>query len=287
MDILKTLEQKAKLIVENVSNYPEKRYRLRYDFYETYGYPIIKGQEGLGNSELAFIQWEIKRGILNPITNTPASGSAWWRSVNSYFLYAATLAQLIAESGQTFNSLPQPVRFWLDYINAANEKTWYRAHNSSIIAGYVKANSLAFGETIYEQYFMNIVLYRLLYAQSMVEGVSFGILGKLFANPRGKAVSIITDIEAFYPTHYPLSQKDISYVMHKAHNVSGIIERLFDHFLILPHLDTLYSEASKWNKAPVLLQFVSNNTPIYPITSSKQQEPHFTSVLTSKQIQNN
>lgn len=264
MNKLEILKEKTKVIVGKVSDNPNGRYQLRYDFYQKYGYPVIKGKEGLGNSELAFIQWEIKRGVLNPVSGSHP-GSPWWREVNSHFLYVATLAQLIKESGETFDHLPVPTKFWLDYIHDPNEITWYRAHNSSIISGYEMANALAFEENIYEQSFINIVLYRVLYAQSMVEGVSFGLLGKIFGNPRGRAVSIITDIESFYPIHYPLTEKDMKYVTHCAHNFIGILEIIFDKLFVLPHLDKLYSEATKWNNSPVLMDFIKNNQPLYPI----------------------
>ncbi|GAA4271545.1 hypothetical protein U6A24_13240 [Aquimarina gracilis] len=265
MNKLEILQKKAKAIVDNVSDDPKGRYQLRYEFYKKYGDPFAKGNDGLGNSELAFIEWEIKRGTLNPM-DSDHPGSLWWRKVNSHFLYVATLAQLIKESGEAFLDLPVPVNFWLQYIDTPNECSWYRAHNSSIISGYAVADKLAYKETIYEQYFMNIVLYRLLFAQSMVEGVSFGILGKLFANPRGCAVAIITEVSAFYPDHYPMSKKDIKYVTHRARNFMGLIEDIFDKVLILPHLDRLYTEAAKWNSSPVVLNYAKNNKPTYPIT---------------------
>ncbi len=277
---LKKLKEKAQSIVNRVSNDPQGRYHLRYEFYKKYGDHFIKGKKGLGNSELAFIDWEIKRGTLNAL-NDHYSGSPWWRAVNSHFLYLGTLAQLIKESGQTFLDLPVPVIFWLAYMDKPNERSWYRAHNSSIISGYMEADSLAFHENIYEQYLMNIVFYRLLYAQSMVEGVSFGILGKLFANPRGCAVSIITDIEAFYPSNYPLSKQDIKYVMHNAHNLMGVIEDVFDKVFILPHLNELYIKASKWNNFPMVLKFITNNKPIYPISLHEFNDNHFSKKLTT------
>lgn len=286
MDKLIALEKKAKGIVNSVSDDPKERYNLRYKFYQKYGDPLIEGKEGLGNSELAFIDWEIKRGTLNSLDNAKP-GSPWWRTVNGHFDYLSTLAQLIKESGESFNDLPVPVNFWLEYINNPNERSWYRAHNSSIIAGYVVADAVAFEENVYEQYFMNIVLYRLLYAQSMVEGVSFGILGEIFANPRGDAVSIITDIEAFYPSHYPLSKEDIKYVTHKAHNLMGIIEDIFDTIFILPNLDKLYAEAAEWNNSPMVNEFVKNNHPIYPISNLKLNENHFNKKLTTTQITTN
>ncbi len=283
MNKLQILKEKAKRIVLGVSDNPQGRYQLRYEFYQKYGDPFVKGKEGLGNSELAFIEWEIKRGTLNPI-NDSHPGSPWWREVNSHFLYVATLAQLIKESGETFQELPVPVNFWLEYIDTPNECSWYRAHNSSIIAGYEVADSLAYKESIYEQYFMNIVLYRLLFAQSMVEGVSFGFLGKIFANPRGCAVAIITGVKAFYPDHYPMSKEDIKYVTHRARNLMGFIEDIFDKLLILPHLTKLYTEAAKWNDSPIVMQFVKNNQPIYPISQSDVSTAHFNNKLTTKKF---
>ncbi len=268
MNKLKLLQDKTKTIVDSVSDDPQGRYQLRYTFYEKYGHPLTKGSEGLGNSELAFIKWEIKRGTLNPL-QSDHPGSPWWRAVNSHFLYVATLAQLIEESSDTFDDLPVPVNFWLEYIKTPNEQSWYRAHNSSIIAGYKIADQLAYKETIYEQCFMNIVLYRVLFAQSMVEGVSFGILGKIFANPRGFAVALITGIRAFYPDHYPMSKRDIKYVTHRALSLMGLIEDIFDKLLILPHLDKLYTEAAKWNNSPIVVSYVKNNKPCYPITENK------------------
>jgi hypothetical protein len=287
MNIPKTLYDKTEVIVQNATKNAEDRYNLRYKFYKTYGSPLTAGEEGLGNSELAFIKWEIRRGTLNALDDKNSPGSPWWREVNTHFLYLGTLAQLIYKSKTTYDDIPVPVKFWLEYMHDPNECSWYRAHNSSIISGYIKANAIAFNETVYEQYFMNIVLYRLLYAQSMVEGVSFGILGKLFANPRGGAVKLITDIEAFYPSHYPLSKEDIKYVTHHAHNLSGRLEAIFDAFLILPHLDKLYTEAALWNESPQLRTFVKNNHPIYPIaTQHTDAARHFTNFLQAQHIPN-
>lgn len=283
MNKLEILDQKAKRIVSRVSDEPEKRYELRADFYKKYGNSKINGKTGLGNSELAFIEWEIKRGILRPL-NDVNPGSKWWREVNSHFIYLATLAALIKESGENFQDLPVPVRFWLDYINNPNECSWYRAHNSSIISGYRKAETLAFHENVYEQYFINIVLYRVLFAQSLVEGAGIGILGKFFAHPQGCAVRLITDIEAFYPSHYPLSQHDIRYVTHKAHNLTGSIEGVFDTILIVPHLNQLYSKASVWNSAPEVAALVKDNTPAYPIAEKEEHQKHFHEHLCIKEI---
>jgi len=267
MNNLETLQNRAIKIVSNVSNDPEGRLQLRYKFYQKYGNSIFKGNDGIGNSEIAFMKWEIKRGVLNPL-DAKHPGSKWWRKVNSHFIYLSELAGLIHDSGETFENLPAPVNFWLKYINDRDGVTWYRAHNSSIIDGYKIALSLAYDEVYYERKFMNIVLYRLLYAQSMIEGVNFGVLGKILANPRGDAVGIITGFEDFYPESYPLTKEGIEAVMHKSHSLIGLAEDFMDKILILPELGALYKDAEQWNDSPVLASYIEHNTPCYAITAS-------------------
>ena len=263
LDSISELKEKASKIVEGVSDHPEGRYHLREQFYAKYGDGHFS-KEGLGNSELAFLRWEIERGVLNPLDDSTQVGSAWWRNVNSSFIYHSTLADLIHQSGQTFPSLPSTVQLWLDYIHAPSETTWYRAHNASILRGYLDHYAEIYKENKYEWYFVNIVLYRLLFAQAMVEGVEFGRLGKLLADPRGPAVGIITDIGTFYPRHYPLSRADIVAIMHKSHNIFGFFEDLLDEVIILPQLDSLYREAADWNQQPDAVNLVSHGVPAYP-----------------------
>jgi hypothetical protein len=266
MTNLETLQNEALKTVSNVSNDPEGRLQIRCKFYQKYGNPIIKGKEGLGNSEIAFMEWEKKRGVLNPLDHENP-GSEWWRKVNSHFMYISELAGLIHESGASFEGLSEPVKFWLKYIEDRDGTTWYRAHNSTIIDGYKVANALAHKETIHEQTFMNIVLYRVLYAQSMVEEVNFGILGKILANPRGSAVALITEFEDFYPEHYPLSAEGVKAVMHKSHSLIGLAEDFMDKVLILPQLEKLYKEAATWNRSPILTSYIQKDQPCYPIDS--------------------
>jgi hypothetical protein len=264
MTQLETLKGIAREKVSKVSNNPDERLQMRHNFYQKYGNPIIKGKEGLGNSEIAFMEWEIHRGVLNPL-DAHIPGSKWWRTVNSHFMYLSELAALIHESKENFEDLSPPVHFWLAYIKSCDGITWYRAHNSSIIDGYKVAFSLALEEQLYERQFMNIVLYRLLYAQSMVEEVNFGFLGKILANPRGNAVALITEFEDFYPKHYPLGKEGVEAVLHKSHTLSGLAEDFMDEVLILPQLDKLCKEAATWNQSPVLTSYVQHNKPCYAL----------------------
>ena len=53
-------------LVESVRDDPEGRYQLRVAFYKKYGFAKDSGA-GYGTSELAFLRWEIERGVLNPV----------------------------------------------------------------------------------------------------------------------------------------------------------------------------------------------------------------------------
>lgn len=263
---LHDLEVQALRTVEAVRNNPEGRYALRLAFYQKYGglQQGVHGPDGLGDSELAFLRWEINRGVLNPLNDPAQKGSLWWRRVNSSFIYYSTLAALIYEAGETFPGLEPPVMLWLSYIQEPSPKHWYRAHNSSITQGYLRNFAAVRLENKYEQYFVNIVLYRLLFAQAMVEGVEFGRLGQLLADPSGSAVSLICDIQEFYPTKYPIAKQDFKYILHKGHNLFGIFEDILDQVIILPQLNRLYDAAAQWNDQPATVILIQHGVPAYP-----------------------
>ena len=45
---------------------------------------------------------------------------------------------------------------------------WYRAHNGSVVAGYLEHRDLAEAENEAERFFMNVVLCRVLYTHALV-----------------------------------------------------------------------------------------------------------------------
>lgn len=264
------LIQKAQEIVQGVSNFPDARLALRKNFYKKYGKPEPFSPYGYGDSELAFMQWEKKRGVLNPmdVEGIPP-GSPWWREVNSHFLFLSTYAQLIYESKEIPpHSLEPPVRFWIDFIRKPEAATWYRAHNSSIIAGYVHCESIAPQETLAEQIFMNIVLYRVIFAQAMVErDTLLDDLGAVMANPEFEAVKLITSIEDFYPDQYPLTQKDIKEILGRGHSLGDTTVRILDNGIILPRLEEFYNHAVIWDESPELMNYIHKGKPYYPPTT--------------------
>lgn len=262
-----SIEREARAQVRAVLEDPEARLALRQDFYRRYGFRDhfeLASEYGMGASELDFMKWEIARGVLDPVRPRGRGGSAWWRGVNGDFLYYGQLARLAHESGTDPELLPLPARAWVEYIAAPGERTWYRAHNASIVAGYVTRIPVALRERRAEQIFINVVLYRLLYAQGMVEGAEMGELGRILANPCLPSVDALVHLPDFYPRHYPLRRADMRALMHRAHGPEAWLELFLDEVLILPHLVKLYQDAADWLPAPDLPTFVRDGEPVYP-----------------------
>jgi hypothetical protein len=262
--VLARLQREARRRVREVRDDPEGRYRMREAFYSNYGFPQGLGGYGFGSSELQFLRWEIERGVLNRPDDPKRPGSPWWRAVNEDFLYCAELAALARGSDLAWSQVPPRVMLWLRYLNNPCPASWYRAHNASIVQGYLDHAPRALEESRAEQMFMNIVLYRVLYAQSMVEGCAFSALGCVLANPCYPAVHLLLELPDFYPRNYPLQKQDIHDLMHKGHDLSDLMVDIFDDIFILPDLDGLYQEASGWNLIPDLTRMVAARRPIYP-----------------------
>src|SRR5688572_2057113 len=132
MSTLNELEQAANTAVAAVRDDPEARLKMREQFYAKYPGPG-KVAPGFGRSELDFMRWEMRRGTLAPHAQ---GGSPWWRAVNMRIVYQAELASLIHERAPDISPGMSAVRAWLEYIRAPSPKSWYRAHNSSIVDGY-------------------------------------------------------------------------------------------------------------------------------------------------------
>jgi hypothetical protein len=251
----------AAAMVAAVSDDPQGRYRMREAFYSRYGFGT---GAGYGTSELAFLKWEIGRGVLNPM-NGPQPGSPWWRGVNGDFLFLSEAAALIHEGCGSTAGLPSPVEFWLSYFAAPGPQNWYRAHNASIVQGYLNRIGQARLELVPEQRFMGEVLYRLLYAQAMVEDSTIlGLIGALLSNPKSDAVYDMVHIPDFYPDQYPLTGQDIRDVLHKGHSPEEIAVDLLDKCLVLPTIVPLFHHASNWLLQPALTSFADHRSCIYP-----------------------
>jgi hypothetical protein len=266
----RALAQQAKGDVEAVADDPAGRLRMREAFYLRFGHAAhladsnhagarAAGRFGFGRSELDFMRWEIERGVLAPL-----GGSPWWRAVNLDFLCQGRLAELGHDAGLDPGGAPATVRAWLTYMREPSSRSWYRAHNSCIVSGYAACAEAAEREPRSEQIFVNMVLYRLLFAQSMVEGLALGELGRFMGDPELPSVDVLVHLPDFYPRHYPLSPADVRHVLHQGHSLEEAATRCLDQVLIHPHLVRLYRKAAEWNGTPVLARWVLRGEPVYP-----------------------
>ena len=256
---------------------PLRGLNSRVEFYRKYGddppkdttcWRILRwitNRDGFGISELNFMHWEIKRKVLNPLSCDKGNGSAWWRNLNLNLIINAQIAAEIYTGVNKTDPVTNEISLWLEYIKQPNAQSWYRAHNASIVKGYFDFVEDANKESVYEQIFMNEVLYRLLFAQAMVEDDTiFKIEGVILSNPMLPAVDLMVHIPSFYPDHYPMTKEEIQDVLEKGHSFDGDLERDFDEWLIIPQIPFLYKAAAKWINIPALVALELKGKPVYP-----------------------
>ena len=116
--------------------------------------------------------WQLRRGLLEPLAGD-VPGSPWWRAVNERLLRDT------AEARGHVLGLTGPVSSWsatccLEYAQQPSARTWYRAHNASIVAAYLDHRELAESETHPERFFINLVLVRVLFAHALVAAPTAG-----------------------------------------------------------------------------------------------------------------
>ena len=94
---------------------------------------------------LSFMRWQAQRGLLNPLDASP-SGSVWWRAMNGRLLRdgCESIALL---GGLRGDPSSHAVRLWLQFARTPTPSSWYRAHNASIVAGYLEHEGHAEEET--------------------------------------------------------------------------------------------------------------------------------------------
>ncbi len=254
------VEAEVHALVEAVRDSPQGRLAMREAFYRIYG-DAQGWPEGYGTSELDFLSWEVSRGVLDP-----GSGSPWWSNVNLDFIYFSQLAGRLQELGLDSPDLPVPVQHWLEYFRKPSAISWYRAHNGSIVQSYLDYADLAARESAPEQAFLNIVLYRLLFAEALTEGhgdIVAEIL-RFLANPLSPSVDILIHVPDFYPDHYPLTESEIRDVMHRSLTLEGLAADFLDLVIIHPQLTHLYRESARWLRQPALESLVKDGQPVYP-----------------------
>ena len=88
---------------------------------------------------------------------------------------------------------------------------WYRAHNASIVAGYLEHEAHALEENAPERFFMNVALARVLYAHALVAAPRlalgrFGSSARFLGDPRLGMAGAFLSLRRVIPNNYPLTR---------------------------------------------------------------------------------
>ncbi|TYB43000.1 hypothetical protein [Actinomadura chibensis] len=232
-----------------------RRLRLAADFY-------VGDRSRYGRAELSFLRWEIARGVLNPPTHRPP-GSPWWRAVNDRLLRDKAEAALLAD-GHRGEPSSRAVLLWTEFVRRPSPAAWYRAHNASVVTGYLESEPLALQELPAERFMMNVALVRVLYAHALVArprlalGV-FAPLGAPLGDPRGGSVGLFLDLRRAFPERYPLRGLRVEDLV----AAEGPLPRALDYGVIVPRLAALFEFAAGSLAVPGMDALTSGGVPCY------------------------
>jgi hypothetical protein len=210
---------------------------------------------------LSFMRWQAHRGLLNPLDASPP-GSVWWRAVNERLLRDGCESVAIS-GGMAGEPSSQAVRLWLEFIEVPTARNWYRAHNASIVSGYLEHRELVDAESRPERFFMNVALARVLYAHALVGAPRLAVgrfapLGRLLGDPRVGMTGAFLSLRRVLPHRYPLARDVQTYIADEQR-----LGRLLDYAVIAPRLQRVYEWSAEELGEPRLLELVRDGNPIY------------------------
>jgi hypothetical protein len=262
----------AAALVEDVRDDPAARLALCARTYSELT-DRSAGHHRFRRAAISFMRWQVDRGVLSsPDADLP--GSRWWRAVNERLLNDG--CEMAARSRGLDGAGSSPtIDLWMEFVADPTPRSWYRAHNASIVAAYLDHLDLAEREGEVERFFMNVVLLRVLYAHSLVAAPRlslgrFAPLAGLLGDPRLGMAGAFLSLSRILPAHYPVIDDLHTYV--GAENRLG---RLLDYGVILPRLQLLYEWSAESLGQPALAQLVDGGAPSYvvPIEAAELWSP--------------
>lgn len=259
MDLM-TAEQEAEWLVAQVRDDPAARIRLAAETYALRD--VRRPYRPFRRAVVAFMRWQHARGVLNPM-DASVPGSPWWRAVNEGLLRDALEAKLLVEREDVGESRPT-VQHWVDFFRAPSARSWYLAHNASVVAGYLAHTDLAEQEVQAERFFMNVVLVRVLYAHALVAdaGLALGrmaFVAKLVGHPRMRGPQALLSMKDVLPVSYPIDEVTIEDVIASENRLF----RMVDFGVIATRMDALYAAAARALGEPRLLALIDDGAPAY------------------------
>jgi hypothetical protein len=207
----------------------------------------------------AFMGWQLRRGLLNPL-NGAAPGSPWWRAMNESLLRDTCEASALA-FGRPGQPRTAGAAATLDFINAPTARTWYRAHNLTIASAYLANEALAREERRVERFFINLVLIRVLYAHALVSAPRLALgwlapLGRLLGDPRLGMTAVFLSLSRVLPDRYPLDG-DLDTYVDAEHSVGNLL----DVGIIVPRIEGLYAWSATELGLPLLTGLLAHPGP--------------------------
>jgi len=258
--MLPDASEEARTMVAAVRHDPAPRLELVSRFYDDR--PGRASIRAYRRAEIAFMRWQVSRGVLAP-PESARPGSEWWRSVNESLLRDGCEAGRLAAGRPGQASRPAVAR-WVDFICEPSARTWYRAHNASIVAAYLEHRHLCAAEVPVERFFMDVAIARLVCVHALVirPRLAVGRLalaGRLIGDPRWRGADLFLSLHNVLPNRYPLTGYSIDQIL-ALENYAG---RLIDYGVILPKMQALYEFAARDLDEPRLLDLVRNGFPVY------------------------
>jgi hypothetical protein len=210
---------------------------------------------------LSFMRWQLRRGVLQP-SFAGRPGSPWWRAINERIIRDG--CEAVAVSGGLPGMASSPtVELWTHFVQRPTARTWYRAHNGSVVAAYLEHRNLALAENGPERFFMNVVLCRVLYAHALVAAPRLALgrlapIASLLGDPRLGMTGIFLQLSRVLPDEYPLHGSIPNYLGSELG-----FGQMLDFGLIVPRLQELYEWSASEVDAPELLDCVRDGALTY------------------------
>jgi hypothetical protein len=250
----------ALAMVAAVRHDPALRLELAGRFYDDR--PGRASIRAYRRAELAFMRWQVSRGVLAS-PESAAPGSRWWRAVNESLLRDACEADRLAAGRPGQASKPAVTR-WAEFLSDPSARTWYRAHNASIVAAYLEHRHLCAAEVPVERFFMDVAMARLVCVHALVirprlAAGRLALAGRLIGDPRWRGADLFLSLRNVLPERYPLTVSSIDQILALENRAS----RLIDYGVILPKMQALYEFAASDLDEPRLLDLVRNGFPVY------------------------
>jgi hypothetical protein len=163
------------------------------------------------------------------------------------------------------------IGLWMAFIAEPTARSWYRAHNASIVAAYLDHCDLAARENRAERFFLNVVLLRVLYAHALVAAPRLALgrlaaLGGALGDPHLGMAGAFLSLGRVLPNRCPLTF-DPEIYLRDEHGFG----RVLDYAVIGARLPRLYEWSARELGHPVLAELICEGRPAYAWPSEDRE----------------